>query len=97
MGLTRRERIKRQRDREAIAGIGTEGLKVEVSKEFRCDQCDASVGTLYEFDGRMLCYNHIPGDWTHGINALRLFGRAASGKSEIVKRRKKMAAKAAAA
>lgn len=91
MGLTRRERFARQRDREAIAAMGAGDIKIEVAAAFKCDHCGEAAGTLYNIGGKLICYADLPFEYVHGAKAGRLFGRAHSGKAAIEKIRKELA------
>lgn len=92
MGMTRRERFERQRDRERIKKIGGEGIKIEAAPETRCDICGEPVGTLYEIDGKLICYASLPFEWQGGSKAIKLLNRAVSGLKAIKDKRRAMAA-----
>lgn len=88
MGMTRRERIKLNKEREKAAKIGGEGLVVKAAPETHCDKCGKSVGTLYRIDGKMICYDDLPFEWAAGRKSYRLIGRAVSGLKAIKEARR---------
>jgi hypothetical protein len=82
MGMTRRERIKRQRDRERDNQITGEGIAVGgVADDFKCDQCGNPKYTLYEVEGRLLCSRDVP--YAISRHGMKMIRRAVSGAEEL--------------
>jgi hypothetical protein len=89
--MTRKDRYRLQRDRERINAIGGEGIGIEVSPDFRCDECGGPEGTLYELDGRLLCSRDMPFEYRHGNRRHKMISMAVSGKTAIQAKRRQLA------
>lgn len=92
MALTRRERFARKRqlekDAEVFAGSNG-GVKLEVSADFKCDDCGKASGTLYNIDGKLLCYDSLPFEWRYGNKQHRILTIVVSGEKAIKAFRRK--------
>jgi hypothetical protein len=91
MGLNRRDRVELNRKREQAAAIGGDGLKVEAAPEFKCDECGKASGTLYHFDGRLVCGPDAPFEYRYGTKSHLMIGRAVSGQAALQKKRRELA------
>lgn len=89
MGLTRKERIKRQRDREKDNQIDGGGLQIAAAPETKCDVCGKEFGTLYRSEGKLVCHDHVPVE--KYIKPSWMFGHVVSGVAAIKKARRAMA------